>query len=130
MVLKRPFFSDPGKATALHSHCSGLGETEFKAVLLGNRALSQYKSFSWNMVLKRPFFGYTGEASACPTYQAELQAFLLGDRTSHQYDNFVGKMVLKMPFISDTGEASAHLFSSEGYRSSHCLSGRQSFKLI
>ena len=45
-VLKRLFTGDIGEALSLHIHCSGLGETELRVILLGGRALSQYGSFS------------------------------------------------------------------------------------
>ena len=52
MDLRRLLISDNGEDPALNIHYSDL---------LGDRALSQYVSFTCKMVLKRPFIGYTGE---------------------------------------------------------------------
>ena len=54
MVSKRLFIGDPGEALVLHIYCSGLWETEIKAILSGDKVSSQYSSFGGKMVLKRP----------------------------------------------------------------------------
>ena len=64
--MKRTFIDGTGEALALHIHCSGfLGDksfelffwdTELFAVLLWDRTLSHYSSFSGKMVLKRAIY--------------------------------------------------------------------------
>ena len=65
----------PGKPR-LYVDCSGLGETELQAVLLGDRASPQYDSISGKTVLKRPFIRDTGKASAHSLFRPK------GDRSS------------------------------------------------
>ena len=61
MVLKRLCISNTWEGSAVHIHCSDLGETELQAFTPGDRALSQYDSLSGKMVLKWPCGSDTGE---------------------------------------------------------------------
>ena len=55
----------------------------------GDRASSQYDSFSGKMVLKRPFLSDTGK-----TLALHLQCVgVPGDRALNKYDSFKGKVV-------------------------------------
>ena len=52
---KMLFLGGPVEAPSLHSHSSGLRETELQVILLGDRTLSYYHSFIGKTVLKRLF---------------------------------------------------------------------------
>ena len=94
-----------------------LGKTLYNihSGLPGDRALSQYDSFTWRKVLKRPFI--------CDTRDASIHSLFMSHRqqtSSSLYDSLTEKMVLKRPFFSDTGEACASSLSRSPGRQSIC----------
>ena len=75
MFLKRPFLNDTDEASALQFIVRVSCETELQAIVLDDRPLSQFDSFSGKMVLKRLLIGDTGKL-------VHLLSDLLGDRVS------------------------------------------------
>ena len=90
-------------AKPLHIHCSGLGETEHGAILLGDRALSQYGSFSFKMVLKKLYLPLSALHICCSGFWV--------DRALCQCSRVRGNMFLERLYIGDTRE-SLHIHGS------------------
>ena len=118
IVLKIPCVSDTTGDSALHVHCSSLGEESafshspeskrFELFLGETELWVDCDSFIGKKVLKKAICWWSWDRldSAGSLFRSP------GDRAISWYNSFSGKMVLKIPCISDTGKASAHLIRS------------------